>query len=476
MSNKFLTLVLMLGLTMGLFGQATVQVFNADAPGEGFNDPTPAAPVGGNPGTTIGQQRQIAFGYTAFLWGQQLSSTQTIKVLAFFDPLGCTPTAATLGAAAPFWSFANRPAAPGFPGLLSNTFYPAALAEKRTGVDITAQFPGNDFELFAFFNSNLGNPGCLDGAGWYYGLDNNPPPGKTNLVAVLLHEFGHGLGFTVGPTNANTGVRAAGIPSIWELSMKDLSTGKTWFTMTDIERAASARNTNSLVWTGPSATAAAQQVLAPTPELVISGPRSVRGQYEAQSASFGLPLSFTGLKDVLVPGFDGVGVSTDGCEPLLTNGPNSVAGRVALIDRGGCTFTQKVKNAQDAGAIAVVIANNAPAGLPGMGGTDPSIIIPSIGVTQAVGQALRALPQLSNPGRGGLPVELRLSAVFRSGLSGGFPRLYAPNPFQQGSSVSHWDITLTPNQLMEPFINLDLTQSLQPPQDLTFPLFQDIGW
>jgi hypothetical protein len=27
---------------------------NFDDPGEGYNDPTPAAPVGGNPGTTIG--------------------------------------------------------------------------------------------------------------------------------------------------------------------------------------------------------------------------------------------------------------------------------------------------------------------------------------------------------------------------------------------------------------------------------------
>jgi hypothetical protein len=29
---------------------------------------------------------------------------------------------------------------------------------------------------------------------------------------------------------------------------------------------------------------------------------------------------------------------------------------------------------------------------------------------------------------------------------------------------------------MEPSINSDLTQSVSPPIDLTFPLFQDIGW
>ena len=36
-------------------------IVNADFPGEGFNDPTPAAPVGGNPGTTLGEQRLNVF-------------------------------------------------------------------------------------------------------------------------------------------------------------------------------------------------------------------------------------------------------------------------------------------------------------------------------------------------------------------------------------------------------------------------------
>jgi hypothetical protein len=55
-------------------------------------------------------------------------------------------------------------------------------------------------------------------------------------------------------------------------------------------------------------------------------------------------------------------------------------------------------------------------------------------------------------------------------------KMYAPNPFQGGSSVSHFDVTATPNLLMEPSINGNLTQTVVPPVDLTFPLFQDIGW
>ena len=45
-----------------------------------------------------------------------------------------------------------------------------------------------------------------------------------------------------------------------------------------------------------------------------------------------------------------------------------------------------------------------------------------------------------------------------------------------GSSVSHWDTTAYPNQLMEPSSNGDLTHSVVPVWDLTWSLFQDIGW
>ena len=49
--------------------------------------------------------------------------------------------------------------------------------------------------------------------------------------------------------------------------------------------------------------------------------------------------------------------------------------------------------------------------------------------------------------------------------------MYAPNPVEFGSSVSHFDTTLTPNELMEPFLNDDT-----PDVGLTDDLFQDIGW
>ena len=50
-----------LGMRSTAFGAATITILNNDAAGVGFNDATPAAPVGGNSGTTLGQQRLIAF-------------------------------------------------------------------------------------------------------------------------------------------------------------------------------------------------------------------------------------------------------------------------------------------------------------------------------------------------------------------------------------------------------------------------------
>lgn len=456
----------------GASAQATIQIVNFDFPDVGFNDPTPAAPVGGNPGTTVGEQRLRAFEHAAGIWGSTLTSPITIRIVAFFDDLACTATSAVLGGAAPYRSVRNFAPEPGFPGLEPNTWYPIALGEKRTGLAISEIFaPGDPFQAFAIFNPNLGQPDCLENSGWYYGLDTNTPAGRINMVTVLLHEFGHGLGFTAGPTNTSTGVRSAGSPSVWEARMGDLSLGKTWLDMVDAERAFSARNSTNLVWIGTNTTATIPSVLAPGTELFLQGNPTMAGAYQAEPASFGPPIEAGGLQGVLTRARDADGASEfDGCEPII----NDVAGRIALVDRGTCNFIVKAQNAQAAGAIGLVVANNTP-GLFGLGGADPTIAIPVVGVSQEAAASIRLVAQLSGSGDGGVPARIRASTMYRAGTTGGYARLYAPGTFQQGSSVSHFDVSMTPNQLMEPAINRDLLHTLLPP-DLTFRLLQDIGW
>ena len=78
---------------------ATIVIVNNDGAGEGFNDATPVAPVGGNPGVTIGQQRLNVFQQAANIWGALLPSTVQINVNSQFNALSCNATSAVLGSA-----------------------------------------------------------------------------------------------------------------------------------------------------------------------------------------------------------------------------------------------------------------------------------------------------------------------------------------------------------------------------------------
>jgi hypothetical protein len=298
----------------------------------------------------------------------------------------------------------------------------------------------------------------LDSLHWYYGLDTNSGTTGVNLVTVLIHEFAHGLGFQTF-TSASTGVQLSGFPSIYDRFLFDNTKNKTWPEMTDAERQASAINTSNLIWRGPQVTSDVPAVLAGTPRLRVNSPAGIAGKYQTGVAQFGPALTPAGLTAAVVLAQGDAG-ATDGCS-VLTN-VAAVSGKIALIDRGTCTFTAKVKNAQNAGAIGVIIANNGSGGPPAMPGTDPTITIPAISITQADGIKIK--------GQFGAGVNATLI------LDSAAATIYAPNPFEGGSSVSHWDTSLTPNQLMEPNISSDLTFSVGAPQDLTSSLLKDIGW
>jgi hypothetical protein len=107
-----------------------------------------------------------------------------------------------------------------------------------------------------------------------------------------------------------------------------------------------------------------------------------------QIASFG-PEIFS-ISGDLVRIEDATTPMNDGCE-AATNGADLV-GKIAVIDRGVCAFTQKVLNAQADGAIAVFIVNNANDGTPApMGGADNTVTIPSFGLNFSEGADIYAL-------------------------------------------------------------------------------------
>ena len=468
-----LLLIIALGVLIlspsAVLAGATITIVNADGAGEGFNDPTPAAPIGGNAGTSRGQQRLIAFQHAASIWGATLDSNINISIRSNFDPLTCNATSAVLGSAGTTFIFANFPPVAPFAGpAFANTWHSSSLADKRAGFDLN---PGQP-DIAARFNVNLGFAGCLTGIGWYYGLDGNHGT-QIDLVAVLLHEFGHGLGFQQFASLAN-GSMTLGFPDTYNRNLLDLSNGLTWNQMSNAQRVASSINPRRLVFLGSQVGDEAPDVLVPpTNTLWVNSPASLVGHFPVGTAQFGPALDSTGITGDLVQALDAANVAgpttTDACSPF-TNAA-AVAGKVALVDRGTCGFTVKVKNAQDAGAVAVVVADNVAGGPPAaLGGVDATITIPSVRVMLPDGNALKA--QLGS----GVNVKLLLDQQLLQGADGNDrPMIYTPNPVAGGSSVSHWDTTATPNQLMEPFINSDLTHNVTG-VDLTLALMRDVGW
>ena len=127
---------------------------------------------------------------------------------------------------------------------------------------------------------------------------------------------------------------------------------------------------------------------APTgglPVVVVDPPSPAAGTYDPAIAEFGPRPTEAGVSGSFVVVNDGVGTTSDGCEAFALP-----AGALPLIDRGNCNFTVKVKNGQDAGAGAVVVVNNV-AGAPiTLGGTDPTIVIPSVMVSLDDGNTIKA--------------------------------------------------------------------------------------
>jgi extracellular elastinolytic metalloproteinase len=123
--------------------------------------------------------------------------------------------------------------------------------------------------------------------------------------------------------------------------------------------------------------------------FLVNSPASVAGSYFVAGAAFGPNPPVVPITANLVLVNDGTGAPTLGCN-ALTNGA-AVSGRIALVDRGTCTFVQKVQMAQNAGAVACVVCNNTPGSPTQLGGASGGITIPSVMLSQGDCAILRAL-------------------------------------------------------------------------------------
>ena len=220
---------------------STLEVVVLDGPGEGFRDPAPFTPAGGNPAATVGEARLIAFRFAAHLWGSSLTSPVVVRIDARMDPLGGDATSAILGQAAANTVHRDFPGAP-----VAATWYPQALANSRAGVDLAPA--ANDIR--ATFNTDVDGPVVLGATSWYYGLDANPPAGTVDFVTVVLHELGHGLGFQTF-ANLATGAKLSGFDDTYLRHLERHGGSPSGLTaQTDPQRAASFVADPNLHWLG----------------------------------------------------------------------------------------------------------------------------------------------------------------------------------------------------------------------------------
>jgi hypothetical protein len=147
---------------------------------------------------------QAAFQFAVDIWQTLLTSNVTIEVNANWEAL----PDGVLGGARPETFIGNFTNAP-----RTDTFYPIAIANKLAGEDLVPA----QADIGATFSSVVDN--------WYFGTDGNTPAGQIDFVSVVLHELGHGLGFS-GSENLENGQGSLGFgtnsfPSIYDVFVQN---------------------------------------------------------------------------------------------------------------------------------------------------------------------------------------------------------------------------------------------------------------
>ena len=169
------------------FAQGQIIIINNNAPGVGFNDPTPARSGRRQPRPDARASSASTCSSTQRTSGNRCCSRRTdIFVQAQFIPLAPN----VLGSAGATFVFSDFPGAE-----VANTWYFSALADHLAGADLNPGFA----DIVANFSTNFE---------FYFGFDNNEGL-LVDLLPVMLHELGHGLGFANVVTEA-TGARSAG--------------------------------------------------------------------------------------------------------------------------------------------------------------------------------------------------------------------------------------------------------------------------
>lgn len=240
--------------------------------GAGFDDMTVVTPVGGNTGTTLGEQRQILFQAVAQVWGAEIISDVPIVINASYSAnLPCDSNGAVLASAKPTQVINSTDL--GLPNFVPDTSYPLSLVDAITGTNIDVSNPvfPDVSDIVIEINDKVDTIfDCHQGNNFYYGINSDAPNDKIALFTIVLHEMTHGLGFisNVDTTNIpavpatdttpfipaiiTNGDYVFGKPFIFDTLIYDNQLNKTIPEMNNAERLQAMQNDPFLVWDGLS--------------------------------------------------------------------------------------------------------------------------------------------------------------------------------------------------------------------------------
>jgi hypothetical protein len=419
--------------------------------GSGFQDPRATEPVGGNPGTTLGEQRRRAVEHAFSLWSARLDSKVPIEIAFEFEAFGCKNGSTVLGGASAAGAFGD------FPAAQSGLVYVSALANSRAGRDLDPQEP----DIIAHFNSSVDRECQTATGGFYYGFDGKAGE-AIDFVQVVLHELAHGLGIT-SLIDLDTGESI--IPDAvdsFSARIRDLDLDKPWSALTAAERRASATRVRRIVWDGPEATRLAADAFASDAPTLQLEPLLERYSGAVSDAVFARRSSQDPLHGEVVHSID--------CEPT------SVSKQTFLLFPADCDPHASALAAQRAGALGALLVESWPFDTPampielekGFTGELEVLDFPVLSVPKADALLMRRHLE-----RSALTAALATQSMARFGADLNHrPMLFASQPVSRGSTISHLEQFARPNQLMEPFAASEPTHGL----GFTMALLKDIGW
>ena len=188
-----------------------------------WNDATAASPIAGNPGTTLGQQRQNALKYAVQQITTALQPPVPITIHACWAHLGGSATRAIIANATPVTFLVDEPDFGGYVLPLRYTWYAITEAVRAAGASQCGLLGGqcggvDNEEILATFNEDIGTANVLGGEQFYFGYTADTSPSSIDFVSVAMHELTHGLGFiglantdsTLGPIGAKAGIDSTG--------------------------------------------------------------------------------------------------------------------------------------------------------------------------------------------------------------------------------------------------------------------------